>query len=211
MIRCCQSMLTLTLSMPRSRSFEITCSVMPMFDMWIFIAGSEFLCSRKSRRPCYASRSATCADAVDQPRPHLGVRHLERVVVALAAGPDDHLRADARRRGRRPRGKSRSASRAHRVVERREPALAEARVDVQAARDRVDAVPVERGAHVVEVVAVELAGVVELVVVHQVAEPVDGAVHLLRDRLVAPLRLVAAGHEARDHRAEAPRCRDSSS
>ena len=32
--------------------------------------------------------------AVDQPRPRLGVRHLERVVVALAAGPDDHLRAD---------------------------------------------------------------------------------------------------------------------
>ena len=61
MIRCCQSMLTLTLSMPRSRSLWMTCSVMPMFDMWIFIAGSEFLCSRKSSRPCCARRSATCA------------------------------------------------------------------------------------------------------------------------------------------------------
>ena len=40
------------------------------------------------------------------------------------------------------------------------------------------AVAVERIAHLVEVVGVELAGVVELVVVHQVAETVDRAAHL---------------------------------
>src|SRR5581483_2411917 len=35
-------------------------------------------------------------------------------------------------------------------------------------------------------------------------EPADGAVHLLLDRLVRPVRLVAAGDEAGDHRAEGP-------
>src|SRR5919108_1617487 len=40
MIRCCQSMFTLTLSRPCARSLWITCSVMPMLRMRIFIAGS---------------------------------------------------------------------------------------------------------------------------------------------------------------------------
>src|SRR5438067_27124 len=64
--------------------------------------------------------------------------------------------------------------------------------------------PVERGTHLVEVVAVELTRVVELVVVHQVAEAADRAMHLRGDRLVPPVGLVAAGDEARDHRAERP-------
>ena len=64
--------------------------------------------------------------------------------------------------------------------------------------------PVERVAHVVEVVGIELAGVVELVVVHQVAEPVDGAAHLVGGRLVRELGLVPDGDEPRDHRAEGP-------
>ena len=51
MIRCCQSMLTRMLSTPRARSEWITCRVMPMSRMRIFIAGSEFLCSRKSMTP----------------------------------------------------------------------------------------------------------------------------------------------------------------
>jgi hypothetical protein len=34
------------------------------------------------------------ADAVDEPRPRLPVRRLERVVVALDPGPEDHLRTD---------------------------------------------------------------------------------------------------------------------
>ena len=37
------------------------------------------------------------ADAVDEPRPGLAVRRLERVVVALDAGPEDHLRPDGGR------------------------------------------------------------------------------------------------------------------
>ena len=37
------------------------------------------------------------ADPVDEARPRLGVRRLERVVVALDPGPDDHLRADVAR------------------------------------------------------------------------------------------------------------------
>ena len=58
MSRCCQSMLTLTLSRPCARSLWMTCSVMPTFRMRIFIAGSEFLCSRKTRIPCERARSA---------------------------------------------------------------------------------------------------------------------------------------------------------
>ena len=48
MIRCCQSMLTSRpdVSTPRSRTFWITCSVMPMLRISTFIAGSLFLCSR---------------------------------------------------------------------------------------------------------------------------------------------------------------------
>ena len=44
-------MLTLTLSRPRPRSVWITCSVMPMLRIRIFIAGSEFLCSSQSSTP----------------------------------------------------------------------------------------------------------------------------------------------------------------
>ena len=75
---------------------------------------------------------------------------------------------------------------------------------MQPGADRRDPVPVERGAHVVQVVGIELAGVVELVVVHQVAEPVDRAVHLVGHRLVRVLGLVPHGDEPRDHRAEGP-------
>ena len=61
MIRCCQSMLTWTFVIPRSRSLWITCSVIPMLRIRIFIAGSEFLCSRKSLTPCSAQISAASA------------------------------------------------------------------------------------------------------------------------------------------------------
>src|SRR4051794_13225646 len=75
---------------------------------------------------------------------------------------------------------------------------------MQARGDRIDAVPAECRPYVVEVFAIQLARIVELVVVHEVAEPLDGAMHLLCDRLVPMLRLVAAGNEARHHRAERP-------
>ncbi len=51
-------MLTLTLSMPCARSLWITWSVMPTLRIRIFIAGSEFLCSRKSVMPWRRQRSA---------------------------------------------------------------------------------------------------------------------------------------------------------
>jgi hypothetical protein len=60
MSRCCQSMLTETLSIPGARSLWMTCSVIPMLRMKIFIAGSEFLCSRKSFLPWPASAVAAC-------------------------------------------------------------------------------------------------------------------------------------------------------
>ncbi len=52
-------MFTLTLVMPRALSVWMTWSVMPMFRMRIFIAGSEFLCSRKSVMPSSWQRVAT--------------------------------------------------------------------------------------------------------------------------------------------------------
>ncbi len=60
MSRCCQSMFTCTFSIPWVRSLWITCSVMPTLRMRIFIAGSEFLCSRKSLTPCFPQTSAAC-------------------------------------------------------------------------------------------------------------------------------------------------------
>ncbi len=44
-------MLTLTFSIPWARRVWMTCSVMPMLRMKIFIAGSEFLCSRNTVTP----------------------------------------------------------------------------------------------------------------------------------------------------------------
>ena len=55
MMRCCQSMLTCTFVIPRARSVWMTCSVMPTLPMWIFIAGSEFLCSSRRTWSCSAS------------------------------------------------------------------------------------------------------------------------------------------------------------
>ena len=69
MIRCCQSMLTWTFSMPWARSLWMTCSVMPMLRIRIFIAGSLFLCSRNSLRPCLAHTSAAWPTAsMNQPQ-----------------------------------------------------------------------------------------------------------------------------------------------
>ena len=51
-------MFTVTLSIPCARSVWITCSVIPMFRIRIFIAGSEFLCSRKTVTPRSFARCA---------------------------------------------------------------------------------------------------------------------------------------------------------
>ena len=56
-------MLTLTFEIPRVRRVWITCSVMPTLRIRIFIAGSEFLCSRKTVTP----RSAACEAASPTP------------------------------------------------------------------------------------------------------------------------------------------------
>src|SRR5258705_6879352 len=75
---------------------------------------------------------------------------------------------------------------------------------MEAARDAVDAVPVERLLHRFEVLAVQFLRIVELVVVHQVAEPLDGRPHLLDGRRLRQFRLVAAGIEPGGHPAERP-------
>src|SRR5262245_23591142 len=75
---------------------------------------------------------------------------------------------------------------------------------MRAGRDGVDAVPVERLPHLVEVVPGELLRVVELVVVHQAAEALDGRPDFVRRRGSGQLRLVPAGVEPRRHRSERP-------
>ena len=94
---------------------------------------------------------------------------------------------------------------AHRVVGRAESALAEERVEVQAARDAVDVVAAERRAHRVEVLGDELLRVVELVAVHQVAEALDGAARPCRPSARPPTAAGSRpGTNRVDHRPEGP-------
>ena len=143
------------------------------------------------------------ADPVDEPRPALLVRRLERVVVALDPRPDDEVRAEL---AREVDGVERSLHglAARRVVGRHEAALAEARIEVEARRHAVDVVLAERLENLVAVLLVELLRVVELVAVDEVAEAVDGTADPLGGRLAGPLRLVPARDEARHHRPERP-------
>ena len=86
----------LVVSTPRALTFWIVKSVMPMFCMSIFIAGSEFLCSRKTFTPFSLAWSVKLGDALDEATPDLRIRTLEGVVVALRAGPDDEVRPHSR-------------------------------------------------------------------------------------------------------------------
>ena len=142
-------------------------------------------------------------DAVDEPRPRVAVGRLERVVVALDSGPEDHLRAD---RPGEVGGRERFGERgvADAVVRGGEPPAAELRIEVRPGRDCVDAVVAQDAANLVEVPLRELLRVVELVVVDEIAEPVDCPADALGHRLVRPLRLIAARDEARHHRPEGP-------
>ena len=203
MIRCCQSMLTLTFEIPRARRVWITCSVMPTLRIRIFIAGSEFLCSRNTVTPRSPAWAAASAIPSTKARPRLGVRRLERVVVALDPGPDDHLRADVGREVDRLACQPQRL-RARLVVGRAEASLAEAGIEMEAARDAVDAVPVERATDRLEVLVRELLRIMELVVVDQPAEPFDGGADLLHRRDARELRLVPTRVEARRHAAERP-------
>src|SRR4029077_524181 len=133
----------------------------------------------------------------------LGGSSRDAVVVALDPGPDDHLRADvAGELDRLACDPNRLG--ASRVVRRRQATLRETWIEVQAAGDAIDAVTVERLLDLLEIVAVDLLRVVELVVVHQVAEPLDRGAHPLRGRGAGELRLVAARVEARRHGTERP-------
>ena len=157
----------------------------------------------EERDAAFLAAHRDVAHAVDEACPRVAVRRLERVVVALDAGPEDHVRAD--RRGEVGRAERLGERRvAHRVVGRREAALAEQRVQVGTGRDRVDAMAGERLANVVEVLLRELLRVVELVVVDEVTETLDCAPDALGHGLVRPLGLVAARDEAGHHRAEGP-------
>ena len=143
------------------------------------------------------------ADAVHEPRPGLGVRCLEGIVVALDPGPQDHLRVDRSGEVRSTKGFGERGA-ANGVVRRRESSAAEQRIQMRAGRDGVDAVLSERRTHFVQVLLGELLRVVELVVVDEVVEPAYGARHLEGGRLAGMLGLISARHEPGHHRPERP-------
>ena len=184
MIRCCQSMLTLTLSMPAVAQLVDHVQRHPDVRHVDLHRRLGVLVLEEEQAPVRREPLGDLRDAVDQPRP----RSRRTAPGTGSCSPRRRARRSSarrsRRRGRPPRAEP-SASRAHRVVERGQPALAEARVDVQARRRsrrsrarRAPRAP-RRGCR-----GSSSPRIVELVVVHQVAEPGDRAVHLLRDRLV---------------------------
>ena len=65
-----------------------------MFRMKIFIAGSEFLCSRNTVTPAPVRVLGGLAYSVDEALPRVRIAGLERVVVALDPRPDDEVGAD---------------------------------------------------------------------------------------------------------------------
>ena len=155
--------------------------------------------------PVAAADLGRLGHPVDQPAPRLGIGGLERIVVALAARPDDQVRAQrAREVGRLANDPSGLTPQLRVGVH--QPPAAKARIEMQSAGDAVHVVVAERRAHLVEVVGREFVGVVELVPVDQIPQALDRAVDLLGHRLghVVVAGLIAAGHEAGDHRPERP-------
>src|SRR4029450_5995135 len=142
-------------------------------------------------------------DTVQETGPRFCVRRLERIVVTLDSGPDDHLRADIAGKGESFLGQAQRLS-AGRVVGRAKTTLTEPGVEMETARDAVDAVSVECVPDSFEVLAGELLRVVELVVVDQVAKSFDGCAHLLDGRRARELGLVSARIEPRRHASERP-------
>ena len=179
--------------MPRARSVWMTCSVIPTFRMRIFIAGSEFLCSRKRLIPCSWQRSGDFADAVDEAGPTLR----DTASGTGSCSPRSRARGSSGRRSRRRsrlRAVPRQAAAARTASSGDEsPPLPNSGFRCVPVAMAVDSVPAERRAHVLEVVLVELLRVVELVVVDEVPEAADRTRHLCRGRLPGVLRLVAAG------------------
>ena len=143
-------------------------------------------------------------DPVDEPRPALGVRRLERVVVALDPRPDDEVRAELAGEVDGLEGALHGFG-----SRRRRPASTSPPFPKRGSRWRPVAMQYtscspSAASTSSRLSGVELLRVVELVAVDEVAEPVDRATHPLRGRLAGPLRLVAARDEARHHRPEGP-------
>src|SRR5664280_840681 len=80
----------------------------------------------------------------------------------------------------------------------------QAGIQMQAAADAVDAMPLECLAHLGEIRRRKLLRKMKLVVVHQLAEPFNRCPHFLGRRDTRKLRLVAARIETRRHVAERP-------
>ncbi len=196
-------MFTCTLSIPWARRVWITCSAIPMLRMKIFIAGSEFLCSKNTVTPRVFRMGGRCGDPVDEPRPGGAVGGLEGVVVALDPRPDDELRPQLPRQ-LDPLERQPERRLPGRVVGRGKPTLRKARIEVQPARETVDPMPPKRLLHRRQVLAGELLRIVELVIVHQPAQPRNRRLHLLHRRDPRQLRLIPTRIEPRRHRPKRP-------
>ena len=174
-----------------------------MLRMRMFIAGSEFLCSRKTVTPFSSACATNSATRVDEGIPGALVVALEVVVVALGAGPDDEVRVDLGGEidAALQRVDALAAQRRIGVGERAELIR---RIGVQPRRDAVDVHRAERATDGVERVFVDLAGVVVFEAVHQSGQPVHHAPRP-RDHIFADyLGMVARRHEARAVGAKRP-------
>ena len=143
MSRCCQSMLIWTLSIPVG--LELVHDVQAHAD----VAHQDLhrrlgvLVLEQQLDPVLGTHLRGFAHTLDQPAPGVDVGGLERIVVALAAGPDDQVRAQ---RPRELRGVADDLLRlgAQRRIRVDQSAAAEPRIEVQAAGDAVDVVARQR-------------------------------------------------------------------
>ena len=62
------------MSTPRALTFWMVNSDIPMFRIRIFMAGSLFLCSRKTLMPCSLAWSVSFRDTLDEGAPGFGVK-----------------------------------------------------------------------------------------------------------------------------------------
>ena len=141
MIRCCQSMFTLTFvvaAVAQLVDHEQRHPDVPHQDLHRRL---RVLVLEPERLALLGERRRDLPEPVDEQVPALRVRRLERVVVALDPRPDDHRHAELAGELRAGDGDLHRLV-AHGRIRVAEPAAAEPRIEVQAAGQAVDVVAV---------------------------------------------------------------------